>query len=96
MTTTIGTVTPTAMAVIFVPEVTLGDAVESDNGVEVDEASCVVAEIVFAELVGRRVLCDLADVTEADTAMFNQPCAIIAASQDVGIQFGAMPFVCPS
>jgi hypothetical protein len=69
MTTTIGTLTPTAMAVILVPEDTLDVVVEMEDGVDVGEDSCEGVELILVELEVRKVLCDVADVSEADTAM---------------------------
>jgi hypothetical protein len=43
----------------------------------------------------RNMLCGDSEVSETDTAIFGQHCAIVAASQGVGIQFGAIPLVCP-
>jgi hypothetical protein len=83
------------MAVTFVPENAVGDIVEREDGAEVLADSCDGAELMLAELEVRNVLCNAAEVSETDAAMFGQYCAIIAASQGVGIQFGAIPLVCP-
>jgi hypothetical protein len=92
---TIGTLTPTAMAVTFVPGSALGDTVESEDGAELLADSCDGAELMLAELEVRNMLCGDSEVSETDTAIFGQHCAIVAASQGVGIQFGAIPLVCP-
>jgi hypothetical protein len=57
------------MAVVFVPESALDDAVEGEDGVDLGEDSYVAAELMLAGLEVREVLCDAADVSEADTAI---------------------------